>query len=156
VWIADLDHRLPPHPIDSRSGEHNPIFGPAGDVFFNADEDLNTYVYRVTLDGSKRIKVTPEPIVRLETISPDGQWIVAESAVFGEDVTRGVTAYRVEDGIAKRICRSLCIVQWTLDGKALFISMVSRNSLFKTFVVPRLVVKVFRICHPAASNLKRT
>jgi serine/threonine protein kinase len=138
VWIAALDHRSPPHPIDSRSGEHNPIFGPAGDLFFSSDESSGTYVYRALLDGSERQKVTSSPIVRLETISADGQWVVAEASVSGEDVTRGVIAYRVRDGMVKRICRSLCIVRWTLNGKALFITLVGGNNsnLYKTFVVP--------------------
>lgn len=48
-------------------------------------------------------------------------------------------AYRVDDGAAKRVCFSLCVVRWTGDGKFLYLGLpgsrgASRN--YKTFVVP--------------------
>ena len=34
LWVAALDRRSPPRKLESDSPERNPVFGPAGDLFF--------------------------------------------------------------------------------------------------------------------------
>ena len=63
---------------------------------------------------------------------------MAEAPTRDDETPRGVFAYRVDDGTAKRVCYNLCLVRWTGDGKFLYFGLpgggVSRN--YKTFVVP--------------------
>jgi hypothetical protein len=108
-------------------------------VLFLAQEGGHSYLYRRTIGGGQRSKVIPTPIVRFEPTSPDGKWVVAEAPVSGEDVTRGVVAYRVEDGATKRVCHSLCIVRWTTDGNLLYVGLPGEGQNqgnFKTFILP--------------------
>jgi serine/threonine protein kinase/dipeptidyl aminopeptidase/acylaminoacyl peptidase len=139
LWVATLDRRSPPRKLESDSPERNPVFGPAGDLFFQAQEGGLTYLYRRPLAGGQRSKVTPNPVVRFETVSADGKWVVAEAPTADKEMTRGVVAYRVNDGTAKRVCYSLCVVRWTGDGKFLYIELPGgggASGIFKTFVVP--------------------
>lgn len=104
-----------------------------------AQEGGESYLYRRPQDGGQTIKVTTRPVVRFETISPDGKWLVAEAPIGGEDITRGVLAFNIDNGTIKRICYSLCIVRWTQDGKSLYVGLpgsAENSALFKTFIVP--------------------
>jgi eukaryotic-like serine/threonine-protein kinase len=138
LWVAALDHRSPPRKLESGSPERNPVFGPAGDLFFQAQEGGLSYLYRRPLDGGQRTKVSLNPVVRFETVSADGKWAVAEAPSGDKEAPRGVFAYRVDDGTAKRVCYNLCVVRWTGDGKFLYLGLPgggpSRN--FQTFIVP--------------------
>ena len=139
LWVAALDRRSPPRKLQADSPERNPVFGPAGDLFFQAQEGGLAYLYRRPLAGGQRAKVSPNPVVRFETVSADGHWVVAEAPTGDQETTRGVVAYRVTDGAARRVCYSLCVVRWTGDGKFLYVELpggsgASRN--YKTFVVP--------------------
>jgi Tol biopolymer transport system component len=139
LWLASLDRRSPPRPLESSLPESNPLFGLAGDVFFQSQEGGHLYLYRRPIEGGPRTRITPSPVTRLETISPDGKLVVAEAPTSGEDVTRGVVAYHIEDGAAKRICYGLCIIRWTADGKFLYVGLPGGNGttgIFQTFVVP--------------------
>jgi eukaryotic-like serine/threonine-protein kinase len=139
LWVVSLDRRQPPRRLESTFPETNPLFGPAGDLFFQRGEGENTYLYRRNLDGGETRRVISTPISIFNTISPDGKWVVAQVPVTGEDRKRGVVAYRIDDGGAKRVCNNLCIVNWTLDGKFLYIGVLgpgNSDSDFKTFVVP--------------------
>jgi len=54
----------------------------------------------------------------------------------------GVMAYDLRDGSVKRICRNLCFVMWTGDGKFLCISVLGKRDqnqtlpTRKTFLIP--------------------
>ena len=140
LWLAWLDHRQPPRQLGSGSPETKPLFGPNEGVFFQVQEEGRTHIWHRPIDGGEGARAIPNPVARFETISPDGKWIVAEAPVAGESVTRGVVAFRVGDGMPKRICYSLCIVRWTQDGKSLYLSLPNRGSknsamAYKTFIV---------------------
>jgi Tol biopolymer transport system component len=139
LWVASLDRREPPRRLGSAHPEAYPVFGPEGDLFFQSDENGNSYVYRRNLESGETRKVLPIPIVRFQTISPDGKWVVAEARVANENVTRGVVAYRLSDGAAKRVCRNLCYIKWTQDGKNLHLGIFSTHGSspdYNTFIVP--------------------
>jgi Tol biopolymer transport system component len=139
LWLAPLDRRSSPRQLDSGAPERNPVFGPAGEVFFWGQEGGESYLYHRPLEGGARKQVTPIPAVHFSTISPDGKWVVAEAPISGEDVKRGVVAYRVADGTAQRVCYSLCIVRWTGDGKLLYIALPggdAKSGNYKTVVIP--------------------
>jgi serine/threonine protein kinase/Tol biopolymer transport system component len=139
LWVAALDRRSPPRRLESDVPESNPLFGPAGDLFFLAKEGGSFYICHRPLEGGQRKRVTPVPAIHFQTISGDGKWVVAEAPITGEDVTRGVVAYRLSDGAALRVCYSLCIVRWDGDGHFLYVALPgggAKGGNYKTFVVP--------------------
>ena len=111
LWMAWLDRRSPPRQLESNLLEILPVFGPKGDIFSQAPEGGKFYLYRRLHDGGQPSRITARPITRLETISPDGKWVVAMIPVEGEQTTRGIVAFNVDDGTTKRICYSLCAVR---------------------------------------------
>jgi Tol biopolymer transport system component len=138
LWVASLDRRSSPRRLESVSPESNPVWGLTGDLFFQAQEGGHSYLYRRPLYGGQPTKVTPSPVARFETISPDGKWLVAEAPIGGEEVTRAVVAYLVDDGTAKRVCHTLCIIRWSQDGRFLYIGLPVGRAAgnYKTFIVP--------------------
>lgn len=139
LWVASLDHREPPRRLGSAHPEAYPVFGPEGDLFFQSEESGDSYVYRRNLESGETRKALPIPIVRFQTISPDGKWVVVEAKVTNENVTRGLLAYRLSDGTAKRVCHNLCYTSWTQDGRNLHVVIFgTRGSSpdYKTFIVP--------------------
>jgi Tol biopolymer transport system component len=138
LWIADLDHRSPPRQLESGSAEQSPLFGPGGDLFFQSLEGGLVYLDHLRLPDGRRTRVSSTPVVRLATVSPDGKWVVAEAPTADRDAKRGVMAYNVDDGSAKRICYGLCILRWTGDGKFLYIGVPGGDAShkFKTLIVP--------------------
>jgi hypothetical protein len=83
----------------------------------------------------------------MQTISPDGQWVVAQVAYAGEDPPRGIAAIPVSGGASVRVCQSVCSVRWSLDGKAMFLSLPgashSAGLNWGTVVIPLPAGKVF-------------
>jgi len=138
LWIASLDHRQPPRRLESARPETNPLFGPGNELFSQAQEGVQSYIYRRKPDGEPQ-KVLSHPISRLHTISPDGKWVVAEAPVGDADTMRGVVAYNVDDGTVRRICHNLCAVRWTQDGRYCYIGLLGASDSsadYKTFIVP--------------------
>jgi hypothetical protein len=70
----------------------------------------------------------------------------------------GVMAYDLRDGSVKRICRNLCFVMWTGDGKFLCVSVFDKRDqnqtlpTRKTFLIPLRGGKSFRHCRLRESN----
>jgi serine/threonine protein kinase/Tol biopolymer transport system component len=139
LWLASLDHRQPPRRLESDFPEANPLFGPGGVLFSQSYEAGHSYVYRRKQSDGEPQKVLSQPISYLHTISPDGKWVVAEAPVSDADATRGVMAYSVDDGSARRVCHNLCALLWTQDGKYLHIGLPGSSDSsadFRTFIVP--------------------
>ncbi len=147
IWIAPVDHSSPPRQIKGSGKEFSPVFGPGADLFFTSIEGEKNFVYRMSQDGSGRRKITPDPVVQLQTVSPDGQWVVAQVAFAGEDPPRGVAAIPVSGGAWVRLCHGVCGVRWALNGKSLFLSLVGANHTqelgWTTFDIPLPPGKVF-------------
>jgi hypothetical protein len=123
IWIASLNHLLPPRQIASASDNFGPIFVPDGSLLFMSSEGEKTFIYRMAQDGSGRRKLIPDPVVQMQTVSPDGQWVVAQIAFPGEDPPRGVVAISANSKERIRLCRGVCGVRWALDGRSLFLSV---------------------------------
>jgi Tol biopolymer transport system component len=109
IWLAWLDRRSPPRQMESKLPENDPIFGPAGDLFFQVAE--NGSAYQRPLNGGEGRKISPHPVTRFESVSPDGKWAVADAPIFNEDVKRGVLAFNVRmersHGFVTRFHRAL-------------------------------------------------
>jgi hypothetical protein len=77
-------------------------------------------------DGTGRRKVIPNPIIELQSVSPDGEWVVVQAAVSGEERTRAVVAYSIRDGSVHRICDGLCFAV-LVAGREAFQCDLARN-----------------------------
>jgi eukaryotic-like serine/threonine-protein kinase len=141
LWLARVDHLTAPQQLSSSGKAASPMFTPKGDLLFRLVEGEQSFIYRMNPDGSERRKVYEEPIVELETVSPDGQWAIVQAEVKNEDVPRGILAIPLEGGGAPvRICSGLCGLRWPMDGKSIFLSVMGgsqgQTMGWGTFLVP--------------------
>jgi hypothetical protein len=140
------------------ASEFSPLFTPDGSlVFMSSDGDKN-FICRMNQDGSGRRKITLDPVVVLQTVSPDRQWAVAQVRFPGEDPPRGVVAIPVSGGEPVRLCRGLCAVRWTLSGKSMFLSITGASHTFlgwRTFIIPVPPGKVFPKLPPSGVASER-
>src|SRR5207247_2662681 len=61
LWLAPLDRRSPPRQIPNIEGGQ-PVFGPAGEVFFRRVEGTSAFLYRVQADGGELRKASDLPL----------------------------------------------------------------------------------------------
>jgi serine/threonine protein kinase/Tol biopolymer transport system component len=77
LWLAPFDRQAAPRPIPNAEGRR-PRFGPLGEIFFVG---TSGYVYRIHPDGTGMRKALEQPVLMLEAVSPDGQWIIVWSTL---------------------------------------------------------------------------
>ncbi len=135
LWLASLDRRFSPRQMPS-SGEDSPIFGLTGDLFFRATEGKFNFIYRMKEDGSDRQKVVADPLIFLNSVSPDGQWVTGWAAVSGEETSSATLAYPTHGGPPVRLCE-YCGTQWSRDGKLFYLSLhgMGGRASAKTLVI---------------------
>jgi DNA-binding winged helix-turn-helix (wHTH) protein/Tol biopolymer transport system component len=140
LWIAWIDRREPPKQISSRLSESEdiPIFASNGDLFYRGSDGASHYLYRIRKGENAAEKVIQDAIVEPQSVSPDGRWAVTQVALPESEVSRGVVAYPAQGGAPVQICRTLCFVNWTLDGKFIYIHLLGTspsNEVGRTFVI---------------------
>ena len=146
LWTAWLDRHSPPHKFKSDLSDNFPVFGPTGDLYYQAQEGTSSFLCHRPQNSGAGKRVASQRVTVLETISPDGKWLVAETPISGEDTVRGVQAFNVDDGAMKHICYSLCAVRRSENGKFLFVGLPNNSSsagTFRTFIVPQRRGSVF-------------
>ena len=135
LWLVPLDRRTPPRQIPNVEGSE-PGFGPTGEIFFRAVEGDTAFVYRVREDGTGLRKAIEQPASQIVAISPDGRWLAVWAALPG----MGTAAYPLGGGSPVRIWGWIMRLQWSPDGRLLFMSLSSVaggvGSSGKTYVVP--------------------
>jgi serine/threonine protein kinase len=148
VWLWPLDRRSSPHELATGASDSDtPIFARKGQIFFIREEGAARYVFRVEQDGSHMQKALPNSVDRIFSVSPDENWIVAENQRGNPEEPGTVVAYPLHGGQARVLCR-MCgrggfsrqppIVSWSIDQKAMFVSMFHTGSKDKqrTIVIP--------------------
>jgi Tol biopolymer transport system component len=120
LWLSSLDGRFPPRQLSSTDDDH-PLFASNGEIIFRSSEHGANFVYRMKPDGTGRTKIVPTPILALNSVSPDGRWVLAYAPVSGEDVTVAVWAYPTEGGPAVRVC-NVCKASWSRDGRRWYLT----------------------------------
>ena len=138
LWLASLDHRFAPKQISAGSGEWVPTYAPSGKVYFRLSEGDLEYLYRMNDDGSQREKLSPDPIIQLEAVSPDEKWVEVRRTIQGEDETTALEALSLTGGPAVRICYAWCGLEWSHDGKVVYFHLPSMKSSEEllTYVIP--------------------
>jgi Tol biopolymer transport system component len=140
LWMAWIDRHEPPQQISSGLSESEdiPIFASNGDLFYRGSNGASHYLYRIRKGENAPEKVTRDAVVEPQSVSPDGRWAVAQVALPGSEVSRGVVAYPTQGGAPLPICRTLCFVNWTLDGKSIYIHLLGTSQfdeVGRTFVI---------------------
>ena len=125
---------------------------PGGEIFFQAAESGSNFIDRMKEDGTGRQRMVPTPVVQFQSVSPDGEWVVAQAPVSGEDTPRGVVAYSTRGGSPIRVCYNLCFTSWSPDGRLFNLALVGMDAAAeskKTFAVPLPVGQVFPSLPPS-------
>jgi eukaryotic-like serine/threonine-protein kinase len=122
VWLSPTDHRSSPRQLASATSQDSPLFLPDGDLVLRSTEDGQNFLYRTSQDGTERRKITPDPIVDLYSISPDGRWIVAPAKVRDDEQSVAITAFPLNGGPPLRVCNSFCGARWDISGKFFYLT----------------------------------
>jgi Tol biopolymer transport system component len=138
LWIASTDHRTSPVQLTSMENEDLPWFLPNGDLIYRASEGGKNYIYTRKQDGSGRNKLLEEPILELGAVSPDGRWLMVwQKEDKDKDHPYRVRAYPNGGGTPVVVCRSMCQVAWSVDGKYLYLSLqFGPMDTFQTHLFP--------------------
>jgi hypothetical protein len=100
------------------AGRH---FLPNGNLIYRASEGGRNYVYTRQQDGTGREKWLEKEIMDLQSVSPDGRWII----VFQKDDTDKEHPYRTvaypNGGGKPEVVCATCNLWWSVDGKYEFL-----------------------------------
>jgi hypothetical protein len=118
LWIAPMDHTLPPRSIGS-GGEATPHFGPNDDVIFRFTEDNAYYIGAMKRDGTGRRKALPGPILNINSISPDRRVVIAAAVRPGSPnrAAPGTNAFPLDGGPPRRICECATEPAWSANSR---------------------------------------
>lgn len=141
LWLASTDRHKTPEliPAPSSESEDLPIFAPNGDLFFRGTNGASSYLYRVKQGGTAPEKVIPDPVIEPQSVSPDGRWVITQVTLPGKEQARAIVAYPREGGPPVHVCPNVCFVNWTFDGKFIYIHLLGTaqgSEIGKTFVIP--------------------
>jgi serine/threonine protein kinase/Tol biopolymer transport system component len=125
LWVAPTSRRSSPVRISSAAVEDSPFFLPDGDLIFRAVEGGSNFLYRIKPDGTGRRKITSERILDIESVSPDGRWVVAGAPNPDEEYTAAARAFAVDGGRSVPVCVGYCMVNWDTAGRYTFIDFFS-------------------------------
>jgi eukaryotic-like serine/threonine-protein kinase len=133
IFLAAADRSSPPRQVVRGGDEVS--FG-AGQLFFRQVGGKADHLARVQEDGSGLDRVPGTKTTDIGGVSPDSEWVVVEDP---ESVPGGFVV-GVRRRAQRKICAGVCFVQWSADGKYLYVSPVSRfsaqESTLPTYIIP--------------------
>jgi Tol biopolymer transport system component len=134
IFLYALDRSSSPRPV-TKDGDRAYFLGKDALVFRQLGDKAN-YVARIQTDGSGLARILDIPVAGTTGVSPDGEWAVA-SGTFDPSLPPGTFAVSLRDGSHRRLCAAACLVQWSPDGKFLYVTTSSAlTSSGRTLVVP--------------------
>jgi len=136
LWIAPTNRRSSPVRISSTAIEDSPHFLADGDIIFRAIEGGSNFLYRMKADGTGRSKISPEPILDVSAVSPDGRWIAALATGSDEEQTVATRAFAVDGGEVVPLCLVYCWFNWDNSGKFVYLDVVQNG--FSSYLLPVL------------------
>ena len=134
LWVAPTSRRSSPRPIPSAAVEDSPFFLPDGDLIFRAFEGGSNFLYRMKADGTGRRKIIPERILGIETVSPDGRWVIAGSQNPDEERPVMIKAFPVNGGASELLCTAYCPFTWDSTGKFIYLSLPELQE--SSYIIP--------------------
>jgi hypothetical protein len=117
--VTPFDRSSAPMQIPNVEGA-SPRFGAGGEIFFLHLDGKSMFVYRVHPDGTGLRKALPSPVLLMDSVSPDGQLIVAWAALSG-DGSPLIRAFRLDGGPSIPIGGCEVFVRWPRDGRSVLI-----------------------------------
>ena len=122
IWVAPTSRRASPARISSPVVEDSPFFLPDGDLLFRAIEGGANFLYRMKTDGSARQKITPQRIMDINSVSPDGRWVIAGSLDADEEHAAAMRAFAVDGSTMVTLSTVECRLNWDMSGKFAFLA----------------------------------
>jgi len=129
VWVAQLDGHVPPTQISSQA-DTRALWGPDGDVIFEEQQGEGKHLVRARADGLRVGTITSDPIINLESVSPDRQWALVWPA---RDDRYRMLAYPLDGGESIHVCdrcndgdggpgrgRTPPALMWSPDGQHMY------------------------------------
>jgi len=148
IWVGWLDGTQAPRQL-TFGGEYRAFFGKPGQILYQGTQ-TSPKIMSIKEDGSSQVAVSDIEIMQLQSVSPDGRWVVVGVTPPGSHGDRNAMTIAVplEGGAPITICdrcslgfgtsrSSSPLLSWGLDGKWLYVSLryfPSRSS--KTVVIP--------------------
>ena len=121
LWLAPLDRRSPPRQIPKVEGDA-PMFTPDGEILFRGREGDYGFAFRVREDGTGLRKAFDYAVTGLTGLSPDGAWLIVYARPSHHEA--GATmALPLRGGSPVQVFGSMSILQWSRDGRRLFLSL---------------------------------
>jgi Tol biopolymer transport system component/predicted Ser/Thr protein kinase len=121
LWVAPTSRRSSPVHIASADVEDSPFFLPDGDLVFRAIEGGSNFLYRMKTDGTGRRKISPERILDIHAVSPDGRWIIAGAPSTGEENGALSKAFAADGSTSVPICVGYCFLNWDTTGRSAYL-----------------------------------
>ncbi|MEX2271644.1 MAG: protein kinase [Vicinamibacterales bacterium] len=136
VWLAALNGGSAPRRLTTMDG-FAAYFGAPGEVVFDSEENGANFVHRIKDDGSELQKLLTTPNLSVFAVSPDGQWVSAETPTqFGATMM-----YPAGGDPPTLICGGCnppqgtemvpARLSWTPDGRFLYLILAG-----STFAIP--------------------
>ncbi len=121
LWIAPTSRRSSPVKLSTTTADDSPFFLPNGDIVFRCFESGSNFLYRIKADGTGRQRISPEHILDLVSVSPDGQWVIAQTVSPDEEYSVVTKAYAVNGSGSTPLCLGYCPAMWDATGKFLYL-----------------------------------
>jgi Tol biopolymer transport system component len=135
IWLASLDRHASPRLIAHGGDEVS--FGRSGELFFREVQDQRNFLARINTDGTGRARITNSPILANFGASPGGEWVAVGMANPGDDMSTQVKAFSTTSGEVRTICTYGCPLQWSADGRTLYLATdTSESTAGTTLAIP--------------------
>jgi len=115
LWVMPFDRSSPPVQLANVEGA-SPKFGEGNDILFRHLDGKSVFVYRVHPDGTGLRRALAAPVFLMNSVSPDGRWIVAW-APLGGNGPPSFQAFPL-DGATPIQIGNFIYVTWPLDGRS--------------------------------------
>src|SRR5271166_119735 len=113
LWVATMDRRSAPVELRATVSEDAPKFLPDGRLIYRATEGGNNYLNSQKADGTEKRRVSEEPILELQSVSPDGRWaMVTQKDNQNPETPYRTVAYPSAGGEPIVICATICVGRW--------------------------------------------
>jgi len=149
LWLTSFDRRLPPHQVPNIEGD-NPLFGPAGELFFRGVEGNAPFVYRVREDGTGLKKIIDQRVGMLDSTSPDGRWLAVKLTPEVKGSSTAVISLREGASVRPITSGSFNLndiaVRWSVDMRSIYITLQVTEE-------PGAVMKAYEIPLPRGRSL---
>src|SRR5208282_3123320 len=132
LWLASLDLQFSPRGFASTVSQDEPHFDAAGNIYFRASEGSQNFIYRMKIDGSDRQKAYPNPVLDIQSVSPDGNLASVWAQIGGAETHN--FAVPLNGGNPVMLCTGYCGGQWNVDGKVFFLNAYAMDGAFTLLV----------------------